>query len=224
MLQLNHISKHFGDKIILNDINYVFEEGNVYPVLAGKGAGKTTLLKCISGEYVPDSGSARLRAKQLVYYIAEDMELPKYITGRDFIKYLCSLRKGARKPDNYLDRVNMDRKLRSQLIKDYTYEDLMRLHLAIVMVQKPYAVLVDDMLDKCSDEFIEELHGMITQEIGRRLVIITTGSLEIAKFLAKDILMLNKGELNCVSGAMINAPEIKQAIEDILGADTYDNY
>ena len=44
MLHLNHLKKSFGKNEILTDIEYTFEEGNIYPVLGGAGAGRTTLL------------------------------------------------------------------------------------------------------------------------------------------------------------------------------------
>ena len=38
MLHLNHLKKSFGKNEILTDIEYTFEEGNIYPVLGGAGA------------------------------------------------------------------------------------------------------------------------------------------------------------------------------------------
>ena len=46
MLHLNHLKKSFGKNEILTDIEYTFEEGNIYPVLGGAGAGRTTLFEC----------------------------------------------------------------------------------------------------------------------------------------------------------------------------------
>ena len=47
MLHLNHLKKSFGKNEILTDIEYTFEEGNIYPVLGGAGAGRTSLLQMI---------------------------------------------------------------------------------------------------------------------------------------------------------------------------------
>ena len=49
MLHLNHLKKSFGRNEILTDVEYTFEEGNIYPVLGGAGAGRTTLFECIAG-------------------------------------------------------------------------------------------------------------------------------------------------------------------------------
>ncbi|HBV46352.1 MAG TPA: ABC transporter ATP-binding protein, partial [Eubacterium sp.] len=56
MLHLNHLKKSFGKNEILTDIEYTFEEGNIYPVLGGAGAGRTTLFECIAGDIPVDSG------------------------------------------------------------------------------------------------------------------------------------------------------------------------
>lgn len=217
MLQLNHIKKTFGEKDVLTDVDYIFQEGNIYPILAGNGAGKTTLLKCISGECALDSGAIKIRTNQLVYFLSKEGDLPENITGADFIKYLWSLKKGGKKPEVYLDIVGLDDTVRRKRIKDYGFEDMKRLQLATVLVLKPHIILFDEPLDECSDSFIEEFFDIISDELSRRIVIVTTGRVDVARFLAENIVVLNNGELNDISGDMIDAPEVRQAIADILG-------
>ena len=61
MLHLNHLKKSFGRNEILTDVEYTFEEGNIYPVLGGAGAGRTTLFECIAGDISVDSGTVETR-------------------------------------------------------------------------------------------------------------------------------------------------------------------
>ena len=63
MLHLNHLKKSFGKNEILTDIEYTFEEGNIYPVLGGAGAGRTTLFECIAGDIAVDSGTVETKEK-----------------------------------------------------------------------------------------------------------------------------------------------------------------
>ncbi|MCE2743794.1 MAG: ATP-binding cassette domain-containing protein, partial [Fluviicola sp.] len=49
MIQLNEISKSYGNHKILKSISFTLEKGKVYGVVGENGAGKTTLFKCISG-------------------------------------------------------------------------------------------------------------------------------------------------------------------------------
>ena len=57
MLQLNHIKKSYDKKEVLSDVNYTFEDGKVYSLLAAAGAGRTTLFECICSDLTIDDGN-----------------------------------------------------------------------------------------------------------------------------------------------------------------------
>ncbi|HEX8060459.1 MAG TPA: ATP-binding cassette domain-containing protein, partial [Cyclobacteriaceae bacterium] len=57
MIKINHISKSFNDKQILNDIGGEFEKGKCNLIIGSSGTGKSVLLKCIVGLIHPDTGN-----------------------------------------------------------------------------------------------------------------------------------------------------------------------
>lgn len=56
MIELNHVSKFFGSRQVLFDINTVFEEGKVNLIIGRSGSGKTVLMKCLVGLFTPEEG------------------------------------------------------------------------------------------------------------------------------------------------------------------------
>ncbi len=56
MIEINHISKSFGDKEVIKDISAVFEKGKPNLIIGASGTGKSVLLKCIVGLIKPDAG------------------------------------------------------------------------------------------------------------------------------------------------------------------------
>ena len=60
MIEVEHISKKFGDFLVLDDISFQAKEGEIYGLIGYNGVGKTTLMKIISGIYRPDAGSIRM--------------------------------------------------------------------------------------------------------------------------------------------------------------------
>ncbi|MDQ2655929.1 MAG: ATP-binding cassette domain-containing protein [Bacteroidota bacterium] len=57
MIEVRHISKSFGDKVVLTDINGIFEKGKPNLIIGASGTGKSVLLKCIVGLIRPDQGT-----------------------------------------------------------------------------------------------------------------------------------------------------------------------
>lgn len=71
MLKLEDISFGYGRKMILNQINYEFEQGQIYAIVGKSGVGKTTLLSLLSGLNSPKSG-------QILYHEKDIMQYNKY--------------------------------------------------------------------------------------------------------------------------------------------------
>ena len=216
MLKLNHIKKIYDKQEILTDVNYEFQEGKIYPILRGAGAGRTTLFECICGDVPIDGGSIETRSKRELFFAAKQSVLPMYISGYEFIKFLCSFKKDDVTPDEYLDKVGID-DLRHDLICNYSFENKKRLQLAAFLVQRPYVVMFDEPLDFCSDDYIDTFLHVLSSECQNHVVLISTGVLPVALRISSDVLILNNGELNEISEEMINIPEINNAILDILG-------
>ena len=49
MIKIENLSKHYGTKQVLKNINLIFEKGQVYGIVGENGSGKTTLFRCIAG-------------------------------------------------------------------------------------------------------------------------------------------------------------------------------
>ena len=141
MLQLEHVKKSYDKKEVLTDVTYTFEEGKVYSLLGGAGAGRTTLLECICGDLSIDDGTIVTKEKEDIFLASKQSILPMYISGNEFIHYLCELQKQAREPEYYLERVGLDEKIRSRMICEYTFEEKKRIQLAAYLVQKPYVIM-----------------------------------------------------------------------------------
>src|SRR3954463_8826846 len=64
MIEIKNISKSFGDKVILENINGVFEQGKTNLIIGASGTGKSVLLKCIVGLVPPDTGDVLYGGKE----------------------------------------------------------------------------------------------------------------------------------------------------------------
>lgn len=83
-LSLNHISKAFGDKPVLEDVSLTLAEGERMGILGPSGGGKTTLLNIIAGLTPPDSGE-RQRPEGRISYVFQEYRLLPWLTAEDNI-------------------------------------------------------------------------------------------------------------------------------------------
>ena len=95
MITLSNISKSYGNKKVLNNINMVFKPGEIYGIAGENSAGKTTLFKCIAGletvegEVEYDKGIL----KNAMGFLHTDPFFFSKITGQEYLQLLCNARK-----------------------------------------------------------------------------------------------------------------------------------
>ena len=217
MLQLNHIKKSYDKKEVLSDINYTFEEGHIYPLLGAAGAGRTTLFECICEDLTIDEGNIVTKEKQNIFFAAKQSILPMFISGKKFVHVAANLKNDKTNVQEYLLRVGLSRDKWDKLICDYSFEDKKRLQLAAFLSQKPYIIMFDEPLDYCDEDYIETFLKILEEEKKDHIIIISTSLLSMARRIAKDILVLNSGEIYEIPENMIDVPEIANALSDILG-------
>ncbi len=86
MLELKNITKKFGERTILDNLNLEIPDGQILAIVGPSGAGKTTLLRCLSGLETPEQGSFLLNgqpfdpadptnAEQIIGVVFQDYQL-----------------------------------------------------------------------------------------------------------------------------------------------------
>lgn len=63
MIRFEHVTKQYGDNVILNDLNFEIEEGKFVILIGPSGCGKTTTLKMINRLIEPDKGNIFINGK-----------------------------------------------------------------------------------------------------------------------------------------------------------------
>jgi len=98
-LQINNLTKKYGDKEVLQDVNFTFEEGKIYGLLGRNGAGKTTFFNALNKDISIDSGEFFIEnsneKKELstsdIGYVISTPVVPEFLTGKEFIQFYLDI-------------------------------------------------------------------------------------------------------------------------------------
>lgn len=111
MIEVESLTKQFGSKIVVNNLSFTVNKGDVLGFLGPNGAGKSTTMRMITGFIPPTSGDAKVcgisivdhpaQAKTKIGYLPESAPLYNDMTVTRFLKFCASIRglKGTAKND-----------------------------------------------------------------------------------------------------------------------------
>lgn len=101
MLQIQHLTKTYGDKKAVDDLNLHIAPGEIYGFIGHNGAGKTTTLKAVvgilqfdEGEIFIDGVSVReqpLVCKKKIAYIPDNPDLYEFMTGIQYLNFVADI-------------------------------------------------------------------------------------------------------------------------------------
>lgn len=100
MLKIEHLTKKYGDKTAVDDLNLHIQKGEIYGFIGHNGAGKTTTLKSVVGILQFDEGEIYvggesvkeqpLKCKRKIAYIPDNPDLYDYMTGIKYLNFIDS--------------------------------------------------------------------------------------------------------------------------------------
>ena len=227
-LIVKNLSKTFGKKEVLKNANYTFDQGEVYALLGRNGAGKTTLFKLITDSIVKDSGEVLLEIDgktspldfKDVFFMVSEPELPKFLTGREFISFFIEANKenikDSRDLDSYFSLVDLDIDDSNRLIQDYSTGMKNKLQMLMFLILRPRVILMDEPLTSL-DVVIQLQMKKIIREIHKdHIIIFSTHILQLAKDICDRIVLLHDKTLNPVDSLIKDDPAFEDTIINLL--------
>jgi len=114
MIQVQNLTKYYGDFLALDQISFEVTKGEILGFLGPNGAGKTTTMRILTGFMPPSEGEARvsgydvlrdsLEVRRRVGYLPETVPLYREMSVRDYLDFVASIR-GVAKREQAVERV-----------------------------------------------------------------------------------------------------------------------
>ena len=176
VIEINKISKTYGDKILIDDLSLSVPKGAIIGIIGGNGAGKSTLFRMISGTETPDSGSIELGDTVKIAYVEQNRdELNDNHTvweaisgGLDTLKIGANYEVSSRA---YVGRFNFKGTDQQKLVGELSGGERGRLHLANTLKQGANVLLLDEPSNDLDVETLRALEEAILSFPGCALVI-----------------------------------------------------
>jgi len=175
VIEINNLSKSFGDRMLIEDLNLSIPKGAIVGIVGGNGAGKSTLFRMIAGTEQPDSGTVELGESTQVAYVEQGREnlddsqsvWEAISDGQDMLKiggYEVSSR-------SYAGRFNFKGTDQQKRVGELSGGERGRLHLANTLKQGANVLLLDEPSNDLDVETLRALEEALLNFPGCAMVI-----------------------------------------------------
>ena len=210
-INLNNISKSF-DFEIFNNINYTFKDNTTYGVLGLNGTGKTTLINMILGIDEDYSGNIEIDEcnDQDIFFIPSENILPGYLSGREYVTYMCDIKKRKFNNELFSSLVELFDLQESfdKNIESYSFGMVKKIQFICAIVLSPKLLIMDELTSGIDIESVK-LIEIILKKTNNLKIIVSHN--------------LNFVENICDNALIISDYDFKQVDKNNLENELFDN-
>ena len=205
MISFKNVSKSFGKKNVLNNINWDLYKGHCYGLVGPNGSGKSTLLRLLSGVIEPDSGVINFNnedvfdnidAKEKIFFLGDEPFFFPQSTVEDMKNFYKQFYKTF--DTDIYNELMLDFKL-SQNTKINSFSKGMKRQVMLILALacKPDVLLLDEAFDGLDPFMRFKLRQYISQAISEReiIVIISSHNLRELEDICDHIVMITNNSL-----------------------------
>lgn len=230
VLEIKNYSKIYsGNKKAVDSLNLTVKAGEIHAFIGHNGAGKTTTIRAVVGIMDFDEGKILVnghsvkdepvKCKSMTAYIPDNPDLYDYVTGIQYLNYMCDMfsvpaKERVSRIQEYADILKITDSL-GDLISSYSHGMKQKLALIGAFVHSPQLLVLDEPFVGLDPEASFHLKKMMRQLCDTGTAIFfSTHVLEVAEKLCDKVTIINNGKL-IESGTM---EEIKgsHSLEDVF--------
>lgn len=204
-LQINNLTKKFGEQTALNNINVSIDRNEIIGLLGPNGAGKSTLMKSIVGALKIDEGEiifngkniteSEIESKKKIGFLPENNPLYLEMYVKEYLQFVANIHKiPAPRVDQVIELVGITpekSKKIGQLSKGYKQ----RVGLAQAIIHQPDLLILDEPTNGLDPNQIIEIRNVV-KEIGQqKTVLLSTHIMQEVEALCSRVILIHKGNI-----------------------------
>lgn len=205
-IELIHVTKKFGQELVLKEVNLTLEQGRVYGIVGNNGSGKTVLMKCICGFLIPTTGLIQVFGSS----IGQDVDFPESLgviietpgfltnlTGRKNLEILAGMRRkiGPAEILQVLEKVGLDPTLKKP-VANYSLGMRQRLGIAQAIMEDPKLLILDEPFNGLDKHGVGEIRKLLLElkEEGKTILLASHNEEDI-RILCDEVYEMDGGVL-----------------------------
>jgi ABC-2 type transport system ATP-binding protein len=207
MIRVENLTKDYGSRRAISNLNFEAEQGEVVGFLGPNGAGKTTTMRILTGYMPPTDGTAivagydvveeSLEVRKRVGYVPETVPLYTDMTAIDYLQFMADLRHIPDSKDRAyetLEMVGLEKRAESY-IGSLSKGMRQRVGLAQALIHQPEVLILDEPTIGLDPAQVVEVRNVIKSLGKQRTVLLSTHILSEAQQICDRVLIINKGKI-----------------------------
>ena len=207
MLELQGLSRRFGDVVALDDVSFSVPEGRMVGFVGPNGAGKTTAMRIMLGVLTQDAGDVRWRGgrvdaeiRRRFGYMPEERGLYPKMRVLDQLVYLARLH-GLERQDataqakRMVELLGVPDRMRDRT-EALSLGNQQRVQLAAALVHRPEVLILDEPFSGLDPVGVDVLSGVLREQAeGSVPVLFSSHQLDLVERLCESVVLINHGRV-----------------------------
>ncbi len=208
MIEVQNLSKHYGDKAAVNNISFTANDGEILGFLGPNGAGKSTTMNMLTGYISSTSGKALIngidileepiKAKKNIGYLPELPPLYMDMTVKEYLNFIYDLKKCKLPRVSHLKDicglVKIDH-VYNRVIRNLSKGYRQRVGVAQALVGNPPVLILDEPTVGLDPKQIIEIRTLIKKLGKNHTVILSSHILSEVQAVCDKIIVINEGRI-----------------------------
>lgn len=223
ILECRNLTKQYGSKTALDNINLTLEKGKIIGLLGPNGSGKTTLIKLINGLLMPTEGELLIDGmkpsvdtKKIVSYLPERTYLSRWMRVSDIISYFNDFYEDFDQSRAYfmLEKLNINPSDRLRTMSKGTKE---KVQLILVMSRRAKLYCLDEPIagvDPAARDYI--LSTIINNYDENATILISTHLISDVENILDDVIFIQNGHIRMVDSVENIRDEKGESIDSLF--------
>jgi len=209
MIEVEHLTKKYGDLVAVKDLSFKVDKGKIWGLLGPNAAGKTTTMRILTGYLPANEGKANVagfdvfeqpnEVKKNIGYLPENLPLYPEMTVHSFLSFAAEIKQipAAEKKKAVEKSIDLSglKTVKGRLIKNISRGFKQRVGIAQALIHDPQVLILDEPTIGLDPAQIVEIRQLIKSLKKKRTILLSTHILAEVTQTCDGVVIINEGQL-----------------------------